>query len=64
MTEADQPGSATHIHLPINPTQGITKIQADMPLPHEGVPPPPRPRDDEVQPFSAPRVSDWLIAYA
>lgn len=49
--------------LPLNATNGLPRIDTEVPLPPRGVPALPRPRDDEPKPFSA-RGAEWLVAYA
>ena len=49
-------------HLPLTATNGLPRIDTDVPLPPKSVPGMPRPRDDEPAPFHA--TAEWLVAYA
>lgn len=40
-------------HLPLTATNGLPRVDTDVPLPPNAVPPLPRPRDDEPRPFTA-----------
>lgn len=53
-------------HLPLTATNGLPRIQTDVPLPPKEVPALPRPREDEPKPFTAraDRAAEWLVAYA
>jgi hypothetical protein len=52
-------------HLPFTATNGLPRVQHDVPLPPGQVAPLPRPRDDETKPFMADmRATEWLMAYA
>ena len=40
-------------HLPLTATHGVPRVTTDVPLPPQGVPALPRPREDEPSPFAA-----------
>jgi hypothetical protein len=49
-------------HIPTNPTQGLPRIEPEIPMRPNAAPAVPRPRDDEPKPFHAAQA--WLVAYA
>ncbi|HUR68789.1 MAG TPA: hypothetical protein VM370_06040 [Candidatus Thermoplasmatota archaeon] len=54
----------TEEHLPFTATNGLPRIQTEVPLPPGDPMPLPRPRDDEPKPFTARAAPAWLAAYA